>query len=59
MDFLIADYLDPGKTGRCDLKNQEDIHIFVQVHPWMEGLVIVQAQIENIPDYPVDAEGKK
>jgi plastocyanin len=32
---------------------------FCTVHPWMEGLVIVQAKIEDIPDYPVDAEGQK
>lgn len=32
---------------------------FCTVHPWMEGLVIVQAQIGNIPDYPVDAEGQR
>jgi plastocyanin len=32
---------------------------FCTVHPWMEGLVIVEANIENIPDYPVNAEGQR
>ncbi|MFZ0557212.1 MAG: plastocyanin/azurin family copper-binding protein [Nitrososphaeraceae archaeon] len=49
----------PGENWTLRFEKSGRYSYFCTVHPWMEGLVIVQAQIENIPDYPVDAEGKK
>ena len=48
------------ETGPTNLKKLGYIGIFVQVHPWMEGTVVVKkAASLPIPNYPVDASGQR
>jgi plastocyanin len=32
---------------------------FCTIHPWMEGIINVQAQTQNVPNYPVTDTGKR
>ena len=60
MEYLIVACLRLGNHGHIHLLILEHILIFVPIHPWMEGVVSVQGgQAQNIPNYPVDASGKR
>ena len=53
----------PFKTGQSwthTFTNPGTYTYFCTIHPWMEGVVSVQGgQAQNIPNYPVDASGKR
>lgn len=50
----------PGQSWTHTFNNPGIFTYFCTIHPWMEGVVTVQgAQTQNIPNYPVDASGKK
>ena len=61
-DFGTADGLFnsgrfmPGESWSYTFEQQGDFQYFCTIHPWMEGIVIVQ---ELIPDFPHDATGKE
>ncbi len=49
----------PGQSWTHIFTNPGTFSYFCTIHPWMEGLVAVKREIENIPNYPVDASGKQ
>ena len=50
----------PGQTWTHTFANPGIYRYFCTIHPWMEGIVTVQGvQSQNIPNYPVDASGKR
>ncbi len=46
----------PGKLWSYKFEEYGTFLYFCTIHPWMEGIVIVE---KEIPDYPHDATGKK
>jgi len=46
----------PGESWSYEFKESGTFTYFCIIHPWMEGIVIVE---KEIPDYPHDATGKK
>ena len=59
MVYSIVGYLIQKVIPRSSLISQEHIIIFVQLHPWMEGIIHVQDSSANIPSYAVDESQKK
>lgn len=50
----------PGQSWTHTFTNPGTYSYFCTIHPWMEGVVLVQGgQAQNIPKYPVDATGKQ
>jgi plastocyanin len=50
----------PGQSWTHIFNNSGTYTYFCSIHPWMEGVVRVQGtQAQNIPNYPVDASGKR
>ncbi len=50
----------PGQSWTHTFNNPGTFTYFCTIHPWMEGIVTVQGlQAQNIPNYPVDASGKR
>jgi plastocyanin len=50
----------PGQSWTHTFNNPGTFTYFCTIHPWMEGVVTVQGtQAQNIPNYPVDASGKR
>ncbi|NNM03307.1 MAG: hypothetical protein HKP26_07105 [Nitrosopumilus sp.] len=46
----------PGESWSYEFKEEGEFNYFCVIHPWMEGIIIVQ---QKIPDFPHDATGKK
>jgi plastocyanin len=46
----------PGESWSYEFKESGAFSYFCIIHPWMEGIVIVE---KEIPDYPHDATGKQ
>ena len=46
----------PGESWSYEFEESGTFTYFCIIHPWMEGIVIVE---KEIPDYPHDATGKK
>lgn len=46
----------PGESWSYKFEESGTFPYFCTIHPWMEGIVIVE---KEIPDYPHDATGKK
>lgn len=46
----------PGESWNHKFEESGTISYFCTIHPWMEGVVIVE---EEIPDFPHDATGQK
>ena len=46
----------PGESWSYEFEESDAFTYFCIIHPWMEGIVIVE---KEIPDYPHDATGKK
>ena len=46
----------PGESWSYEFEESGAFTYFCIIHPWMEGIVIVE---KEIPDYPHDATGKK
>ena len=50
----------PGQSWKHTFTNPGTYTYFCTIHPWMEGVVLVQGgQVQKIPSYPVDASGKQ
>ena len=50
----------PGQTWTHTFANPGTFTYFCTIHPWMEGVVMVQgARAQTIPNYPVDVSGKR
>ena len=50
----------PGQSWTHTFANPGTYTYFCTIHPWMEGVVTVQgARAQTIPNYPVDASGKR
>jgi len=46
----------PGESWSIKFEESGTFSYYCTIHPWMEGVVIVE---KNIPDYPHDATGQK
>jgi len=51
-----SDRFNPGESWNHKFENSGTFPYFCIIHPWMEGVVIVEREI---PDYPHDATGQK
>ncbi len=51
-----SDRFNPGESWSYKFEESGTFSYFCTIHPWMEGVVIVE---KKIPDYPHDATGKK
>jgi len=51
-----SDRFNPGESWSYKFQESGTFSYFCTIHPWMEGIVIVE---KEIPDYPHDATGKK
>ena len=54
--YFDSDRFMPGDSWSYKFEESGAFSYFCTIHPWMEGVVIVE---EQIPDYPHDATGKK
>lgn len=55
-DYFDSDRFLPGESWSYKFEKSGTFSYFCTIHPWMEGIVIVE---NEIPDYPHDATGKK
>lgn len=51
-----SDRFMPGESWSYKFEESGTFSYYCTIHPWMEGVVIVE---QKIPDYPHDATGKK
>ena len=51
-----SDRFIPGESWSYTFSERGDFPYFCKIHPWMDGIIIVEPEI---PDYPHDATGKK
>ena len=51
-----SELFKPGESWSYKFEESGTFLYFCTIHPWMEGIVIVE---KKIPDYPHDATGKK
>ena len=49
----------PGQSWIHSFAHPGTYSYFCTIHPWMEGVVVVQTKAQNIPTYPVDSSGKQ
>jgi len=54
--FFDSGRFMPGESWSFKFENSGTFPYFCSIHPWMEGVIIVE---KPIPDYPHDATGKK
>jgi len=54
--YFNSDRFMPGESWSYDFKESGTFSYYCTIHPWMEGVVIVE---KLIPDYPHDATGKE
>lgn len=55
-----SNFFSPGESWSRTFYNPGTYNYFCTIHPWMEGVVVVDAvQKTDIPAYPVDASGSK
>ena len=55
-DIFDSDRFMPGESWSYKFENSGTFSYYCTIHPWMEGILIVEKQI---PDYPHDATGTK
>jgi len=55
-DYFDSDRFMPGESWSYKFEESGTFSYYCTIHPWMEGVVIVE---KEIPDYPHDATGKK
>ena len=55
-DYFNSDRFMPGDSWSYKFEESGTFSYYCIIHPWMEGVIIVE---KNIPDYPHDATGKK
>ncbi|HEY7078279.1 MAG TPA: plastocyanin/azurin family copper-binding protein [Nitrososphaeraceae archaeon] len=49
----------PGQSWTRTFTKPGMYNYFCTIHPWMEGIINVKAQAQNIPNYPVTDTGKR
>jgi len=49
----------PGQSWTHTFTKPGVYNYFCTIHPWMEGIINVKAQAQNIPNYPVSDTGKR
>ena len=49
----------PGQSWTHTFTKPGVYNYFCTIHPWMEGIINVKAQAQNIPNYPVTDTGKR
>ena len=49
----------PGQSWIHTFSRPGTYNYFCTIHPWMEGIIQVKAQPQNIPNYPVTDSGKR
>jgi Copper binding proteins, plastocyanin/azurin family len=49
----------PGQSWTHTFTRPGTFTYFCTIHPWMDGVVIVQGKAQNIPNYPVYASGAR
>ena len=49
----------PGQSWMHTFTKPGVYNYFCTIHPWMEGIINVKAQAQNIPNYPVTDAGKR
>lgn len=54
--YFNSDRFMPGESWSYKFEESGTYSYYCTIHPWMEGVVIVE---KKIPDYPHDATGKK
>lgn len=54
--YFDSDRFMPGESWSYKFEESGTFSYYCTIHPWMEGVVIVE---KKIPDYPHDATGKK
>jgi len=54
--YFDSDRFMPGESWSYKFEESGVFSYYCTIHPWMEGVVIVE---KEIPDYPHDATGKK
>ncbi|MFB5620149.1 MAG: plastocyanin/azurin family copper-binding protein [Nitrosopumilus sp.] len=54
--YFDSDRFMPGESWSFTFEESGTFSYFCTIHPWMEGVVIVE---KEIPDYPHDATGQK
>jgi plastocyanin len=54
--YFDSDRFMPGESWSYKFEESGTFSYYCTIHPWMEGVVIVE---KEIPDYPHDATGKK
>lgn len=52
-------FFKPGKSWSHLFNKTGSYPYFCTIHPWMEGKIIVSSKADVIPNYAVDATGKK
>ena len=55
-NIFDSDRFMPGESWSYKFENSGTFSYYCTIHPWMEGILIVEKQI---PDYPHDATGTK
>ncbi|WP_420546351.1 cupredoxin domain-containing protein [Nitrosopumilus sp.] len=55
-DYFDSGSFRPGESWTFTFEESGTFSYYCTIHPWMEGVVIVE---KKIPDYPHDATGKK
>ena len=59
MVYSIAVTSNQGNRGHIHSLDLVRMHTSCTIHPWMEGVITVTGKPVIIPNYPVDASGKK
>jgi plastocyanin len=49
----------PGQSWTHTFTKPGVYNYFCTIHPWMEGVISVKAQVQNVPNYPVTDNGKR
>jgi hypothetical protein len=55
-DYFNSDRFMPGESWSYTFEESGTFQYFCTIHPWMEGVIIVE---KSIPDFPHDATGTK
>ncbi|MFB5605164.1 MAG: plastocyanin/azurin family copper-binding protein, partial [Nitrosarchaeum sp.] len=55
-NYFDSERFLPGESWSFKFDEIGNFSYFCKIHPWMEGIIIVESEI---PDYPHDAMGKK
>lgn len=57
--YFNSGLFKPGQSWTHTFTKSGVYNYFCTIHPWMEGILEVKPQINNIPNYPVTDAGKR